>query len=79
LDVGKPVWRNNFFIQVIEENTIERELDPLQLAWCDTMGGPEDKTSEKLFPPVVKPSVIMYRTEKQTLRRLPRTGAILFT
>jgi hypothetical protein len=79
LDVAKPVWRNNFFFQAIDEHDVS-DLDPLELAWSETMGGPEDATLPKRpYTPKVMPSTIMYRSEKQTLRRLPKTGAIVFT
>jgi hypothetical protein len=79
LAVEKPVWRNNFFFQVIDEHQAG-DLDPLELAWCEGMGGREDRSQPRReFPPAVKSSTIIYRTERQTLRRLPRTGAIVFT
>lgn len=79
LEVEKPVWRNNFFFQVIDDHESDH-IDPLNLAWCENMGGPEDGSQPKrFFSPRVKPSTIVYRTERQTLRRLPRTGALLFT
>jgi hypothetical protein len=79
LGVDKPVWRNNYFFQVIDEHEVD-DLDPLELGWSESTGGPEDRSKAKRdFPPVIKPSTIVYRSERQTLRRLPRTGAIVFT
>jgi hypothetical protein len=79
LSVDRPVWRNNFFFQVIDEHKAT-DIDPLELGWSETMGGPEDRSKPKrVFPSVVQPSTIIYRSERQTLRRLPRTGAIVFT
>jgi hypothetical protein len=79
LSVDRPVWRNNFFFQVIDEHKAT-DIDPLELGWSETMGGPEDRSKPKrVFPSVVQPSTIIYRSERQTLRRLPRTGAVVFT
>jgi hypothetical protein len=79
LSVDRPVWRNNFFFQVIDEHTAT-DIDPLELGWSETMGGPEDRSKPKrVFPSIVQPSTIIYRSERQTLRRLPRTGAVVFT
>ncbi|CAF1448009.1 unnamed protein product [Didymodactylos carnosus] len=65
----RPVARNNYFIQTDEH-----------LAWSTSIG------SEDTFgigwehaepnPPIEN---IRFRSERQTLRRLPRSGAILFT
>ena len=62
-------------------------FDPDELAWCSTTNGPEDfpalhdgqESSETAEEPVVTPSTILFRSERQTLRRLPRTGAVIFT
>lgn len=62
-------------------------LDPDELAWCSTTNGPEDhpalhgdqESSELAEEPVITPSTILFRSERQTLRRLPRTGAVIFT
>jgi alpha-1,2-mannosyltransferase len=64
-----PVLRYNYFIQTDGE-----------LAWSPSIG-PEDKfgigwDNAKTNPPIEQ---IHFRSERQTLRRLPRSGAILFT
>ena len=64
-----PVLRYNYFIQTDGE-----------LAWSPSIG-PEDKfgigwENARPNPPIEQ---IHFRSERQTLRRLPRTGAILFT
>lgn len=75
--------RNTTSVTTPKEST---ELDPDELAWSSTVSGPEDDftpghgngaTSHEM--PLVAPSNIRLRTERQTLRRLPKSGAILFT
>ncbi|KAG6900102.1 hypothetical protein C0993_002786 [Termitomyces sp. T159_Od127] len=85
LAVDKPVTRNNYFFQVIKDRTPEsmEEIDPDELAWTISSHGPEDDfhgsfPAEQPMRPTVKPANIRLRSERQTLRRLPRTGAILF-
>jgi hypothetical protein len=62
------------------------DLDPEELAWSVTVNGPEDDFSpghgvhggspDSL---TVSPSTLRLRTERQTLRRLPKSGAVVFT
>ncbi|CAF1427431.1 unnamed protein product [Rotaria sordida] len=64
-----PVIRHNYFIQTDEH-----------LAWSESIGS-EDTfgigwDNAQPDPPIEK---IHFRSERQTLRRLPRSGAILFT
>jgi hypothetical protein len=64
-------------------------IDPDELAWSNTTLGPEKlyddgkphalKPSEATLANQIKPSMLRLRTERTTLRRLPRTGAIVFT
>jgi len=84
LAVDKPVARNNYFFQVVKPPIEDVEdPDPEELAWSETLLGPEDgfsKThSTQTSRPTPTPSLIRLRTERQTLRRLPHTGAIAFT
>lgn len=63
-----PVVRHNYFIQVDDS-----------LAWSSSIG-PED--SVKGWNNAEKSTVIEshhFRTERQTLRRLPRSGGVVFT
>ncbi|UJR24135.1 hypothetical protein I4U23_027101 [Adineta vaga] len=64
-----PVVRFNYFIQTDGE-----------LAWSSSIGSEDDYgigwDNAKLNPPIEQ---IHFRSERQTLRRLPRSGAILFT
>ena len=80
LAVDKPVARNNYGIQVIRG---EREgIDPEELAWSETTNGPEDEFAHgryNEFTATTRASEIRLRSERQTLRRLPRSGAIVFT
>jgi len=82
--VGPDEDRNN------ASNTMSNEyadLDPNELAWSSTVNGSEDNfspgngghgaASHKTV--LVSPSTLRFRTERQTLRRLPKSGAILFT
>ena len=72
--------------------TVDRGAD--ELAWSSSTNGPEDvydQTTKGPHPdskaagtfavpePVTDPTKIQIRQERQTLRRLPRTGAIIFT
>jgi len=84
LAVDKPVARNNYFFQVVKPPIEDVEdPDPEELAWSETLLGPEDGFSRthstSTHRPTPTPSLIRLRTERQTLRRLPHTGAIAFT
>jgi len=87
MTVDKPVARNNYAFQVVRPPSLiddTNDLDPEELAWAETSHGPEDSYStkhpaHKPTRPQLTPSLIRLRTERQTLRRLPRTGAIVFT
>ncbi|KAH0587145.1 hypothetical protein H2248_005960 [Termitomyces sp. 'cryptogamus'] len=85
LAVDKPVTRNNYFFQVIKNPTSEsiEEMDPDELAWAISSHGTEDDfhgshPAEQPMRPTVTTANIRLRSERQTLRRLPRSGAILF-
>ncbi|CAA9957383.1 DUF3445 domain containing protein [Pyrenophora teres f. maculata] len=64
-----PVLRNNYFIQV-DDN----------LAWSDSIG-PEDGTNVGWFSAEKNKAIKhhMFRSERQSLRRLPRSGGVVFT
>ncbi|KII95957.1 hypothetical protein PLICRDRAFT_234134 [Plicaturopsis crispa FD-325 SS-3] len=87
MPVDKPVIRNNYFIQVVTAAHTSAEIediDPDELAWSTTTNGPEDTfTHGNRFTPgadaLPTPATLRFRTERQTLRRLPRSGAIVFT
>ena len=91
LPVEKPVVRNNYVLQVVDQTTDrpddEKFVDRDELGWASTMMGEEfpdgqiHKHSGPKWEPAntVTPEMIALRTERQTLRRLPKTGAILFT
>jgi hypothetical protein len=63
---------------------VEEEcIDPEELGWSESTNGPEDTFlhghGHGAPPaPYLAPSTMRLRTERQTLRRLPRTGAIVF-
>ena len=91
LPVEKPVVRNNYTFQVVDQTTNrpndEKLVDRDELGWSSTMMGeefPDDQIHTHSEPKrklvgAVTPEMIVFRTERQTLRRLPKTGAILFT
>lgn len=94
MPVDRPVVRTNYSFQVVAPPTAADPLDPDELAWCRTMKGDEDAAAgEPGFlrmegaaasdladaPPDVDPALVRLRVERQTLRRLPRTGAVVFT
>ncbi|KAL7276779.1 hypothetical protein RUND412_000203 [Rhizina undulata] len=66
---GAPVLRNNYFIQV-DDN----------LAWSDSIG---DEDSEKIGWFTAEQNKAIehhhFRSERQSLRRLPKTGGVVFT
>jgi hypothetical protein len=94
MPVDKPVIRNNYFFQIVQPSSVTSEwLDQDELSWSNTVNGPEDsfrhghpfdpsknekaqEDENKLAP---TPATMRLRTERQTLRRLPKTGAIIFT
>ncbi|KAK0191428.1 hypothetical protein F5146DRAFT_1001243 [Armillaria mellea] len=83
LPVDKPVIRNNYFVQVVQPQGQDL-VDPEELAWSTTTNGPEGEFAHghPAHPPerpVVSPETLRLRTERQTLRRLPLSGAVLFT
>ncbi|KAJ7230546.1 hypothetical protein GGX14DRAFT_529995 [Mycena pura] len=91
MTVDKPVVRNNYFVQISPPASSVPSVDPDELAWGANVMGPEEtyggiKGSSGGFmvdslnsKPVVLPQTLRLRTERQTLRRLPRSGAVVFT
>ncbi|KAG8922526.1 hypothetical protein FRC01_013921 [Tulasnella sp. 417] len=95
LQPDKLTLRNNYFFQVVDtdrpvpDTRSFTSVDPKELSWARTALGDEDlfiqghhatptPDDEKgCFN--VRPEHIYFRSERQSLRRLPRTGAILFT
>ena len=93
MPLEKPVIRNNYFIQVVKPavgdssvNTGEEmapDVDPEELGWSESTNGLEDDFvhghGHSAEPaPYLEPATLRVRSERQTLRRLPRTGAIIF-
>ena len=64
-----PVLRNNYFIQVDDE-----------LAWSDSIGD-EDSAGIGWFTAAKNKAIRhhYFRSERQSLRRLPRSGGVVFT
>jgi hypothetical protein len=81
LSPGSPVERNNWFIQVLPPTSATSHSPLEELAWAEGTFGPEDMfgTASLPSPPKPLPERMRLRVERQTLRRLPRTGAIVFT
>lgn len=78
--------RHNYGVQVVGLTggltKEEEELDPEELGWCHSMHGPEDLFGERYEPeetPAAIPEGLRLRIERQTLRRLPKSGAVVFT
>lgn len=69
LTCDKPVVRNNYFIQTDAD-----------LAWSSLIG---DESSEKVgwytAQKAVSPRQLYFRSERQSVRRLPKSGAVAFT
>jgi hypothetical protein len=66
----------------VEEETAS-DIDPEELGWSESTNGSEDAFlhghGHAAQPaPYLAPSTLRLRSERQTLRRLPRTGAIVF-
>jgi len=91
LAVEKPVVRNNYTFQVVDPTTNrpddEKLVDKDELGWARTMMGEEFPDNgitrhgeyRRELENLVTPEMMVLRTERQTLRRLPKTGAVLFT
>ncbi|KAI6105417.1 hypothetical protein F5141DRAFT_1123574 [Pisolithus sp. B1] len=66
----------------MEEETTS-DVDPEELGWSESTNGPEDSLEHghghSADPAAyLRPATLRLRNERQTLRRLPRTGAIVF-
>lgn len=83
LSPSSPVQRNNWIIQVLPPTPVPTEIPSQleELAWCESTHGPEDMLGAGQRPEPSKPlpERMRLRVERQTLRRLPRSGAIVFT
>lgn len=68
----------------VSQLEVDDLIDPEELAWSSTTNGPEDTfthghPAHPTDQPAVTPQTLRMRTERQTLRRLPLSGAIVFT
>jgi len=85
LSPSTPIQRNNWFIHVLpptpapSSSPTPSQLE--ELDWSEATLGPEDMlgSGPRPEPPKPLPERMRLRVERQTLRRLPRTGAIVFT
>jgi len=79
------VARNNYTVQLVSARSGEGEIDPDELGWSYTTNGPEDEfdggdqVTLTSNVPVPTPEMLRLRVERQTLRRLPKSGAVVFT
>jgi Protein of unknown function (DUF3445) len=86
IPVDKPVIRNNYFIQT-NVGDGPNPKDKEELGWCESTVGPEDEfrhgshgeDRNKEVSGKVTMEGIFLRTERQTLRRLGRSGGVVFT
>lgn len=92
MPLDKPVIRNNYFVQVVKPSEMAQpeqgdemtsDVDPEELGWSESTNGPEDDfvhghghSAEPAS--YLEPATLRLRSERQTLRRLPRTGGIIF-
>ena len=81
LSPDSPVERKNWFIQVLPPTSAPTPSQLEELAWAEGTYGPEDILGKAPLPapPEPLPERMRLRVERQTLRRLPRSGAIVFT
>lgn len=83
LPVDKAVIRNNYFIQANRLDEMEEQVDRDELAWAKGTVGPEDAYENGKHRVSrnddAKLELIRLRTERQTLRRLPHSGGVVFT
>lgn len=86
MSVDKPVVRNNYTFQLVRPFHERTEDDGLEgLAWSEVTQGPENlfQPGGRFVPPkdsaIPTPETLRLRSERQTLRRLPITGAVIFT
>ncbi|KIK99705.1 hypothetical protein PAXRUDRAFT_8719 [Paxillus rubicundulus Ve08.2h10] len=83
IQVIKPTKADNKDARLDAEEATISEVDPEELGWSETTNGREDEFvhghghSAKTAP-YVAASTLRLRSERQTLRRLPRTGGIVF-
>ncbi|KAL0949821.1 hypothetical protein HGRIS_009857 [Hohenbuehelia grisea] len=91
--VDKPVARNNYFVQIVRPQELldgraEDEgdayfVDPEELGWSTTTNGDEDSAGPGRWGAGeegldVRAETLRMRSERQTLRRLGRSGAVVF-
>ena len=81
LSPNSPVERKNWFIQVLPPSSAPTPSLLEELAWAEGTCGSEEMLGKALgpAPPEPLPDRMRLRVERQTLRRLPRSGAIVFT
>ncbi|KAF8270890.1 hypothetical protein EI94DRAFT_1721826 [Lactarius quietus] len=84
LSPDTPVARSNWLVQVLPPSSSPTHTHPPaleELAWAEGGVGPEDtfRTTPRPTPPPPTPERMRLRVERQTLRRLPRSGAVVFT
>lgn len=79
----RPVSRNNYFMQVGDDIAWSADTNGPEEYFDQAIHGPkEGSEGAKMFAGVKRAERkedVWFRTERQTLRRMPKTGCILFT
>ncbi|KAH7931382.1 hypothetical protein BV22DRAFT_1027620 [Leucogyrophana mollusca] len=83
IQVVKPTQETGTGPRLDVEEETASDVDPEELGWSESTNGKEDEFQHghghaALPAPYLAPSTLRLRSERQTLRRLPRTGAIVF-
>jgi len=84
IPVDKPVIRNNYIIQT-NVGDGPNPIDKEELAWCESSMGPEDEFrhgshgEDRNKEETGNVEGMSLRTERQTLRRLGKSGVVVFT
>ncbi|EGO01567.1 hypothetical protein SERLA73DRAFT_176926 [Serpula lacrymans var. lacrymans S7.3] len=83
IQVVKPLKKSEDGHTLDDKEETTSDVDPEELGWSDSTNGPEDAFAHghghaRRQAPYLAPQTLRLRTERQTLRRLPRTGAIIF-
>ena len=74
--------RNNYFTQTNVGHGVRSAIDREELAWAESTLGPEDEYehgSGAHGGEVSTVEEVLLRSERQTLRRLGRSGGVVFT
>ncbi|KAI5476635.1 hypothetical protein MNV49_007413 [Pseudohyphozyma bogoriensis] len=86
MKIDKPVERNNYFFQIDDGLAWSQNTNGPEPIWDQTNKEPKphllaksEDASWKAPEPTKDVNNVWFRTERQSLRRMPKTGCILFT